>query len=188
MFYIPLTQRLINKKNTHLRTARKENMHKRKMMLISILTVAMIFSVIAVASASGTTPKYYRLYCPQTDVGIYSDVTITAKTNDGRVDTVTFYWYSLEGKEFQDPPIDVVEIESGVWAASSTHKVDVLGYWTVYAVFKGGSGFWWCDGVWKLKCCHFNVIPEVPLLGSVGASAAMVLGLAAFKLKRKPKK
>src|SRR3990172_3847741 len=135
-------------------------MDKRKIILFSTLTVAILFSITAVATATLTT-KYYRLCCPKNDVNIFSEVTVTAKSNDWRVDTVTFYWYSPEGKEFQET-VNVVQ-QGDEKVATSTHNVDVLGYWTILAKFKGGDDtWWWCDDVWKLKCCHFNVIPEVP--------------------------
>ncbi len=158
-------------------------MNKQKILLISIMGIVMIFSAVAVANA---TSNYYLLTCPTTDVSVFSDVTVTARSDDGRVETVTFYWFSPDGYEFHET-VDVHD-EGTDKVATSTHNVDLLGYWTVAAVFRGNGGAWWCNGVWKLRCCHFNVIPEVPLIGTVGASAAMALGLAAFKLKRKPQK
>ena len=161
-------------------------MNSRKIIVISTLTVALFLTVIATASATYTF-KYYRLECPTDDVDVFSDVTIIAKTNDWRVDEVTFYWFSPAGLEFVDGPIEVNWV-GGEWIASSTYEVDVLGEWTVKAKFQGGEDTcWWSDDVCKIKCCRFNVIPEVPLLGTIGASVAMMSGFA-FKIKRKPKK
>jgi hypothetical protein len=156
-------------------------MNSRKIMLISMITAVMVFSVRATTTA---TSNYYKLDCPKTDVGVFTDVTITAKSNDWRVDKVIFYWYSPNGLEFtQTVYITQVGNER---VASSTHKVDTLGEWTVKAVFKGGDDTWWtwCDDVCKVKCCVFNVIPEVPLIGTAGASLVMFAGLA-YWMKRK---
>jgi len=153
----------------------------RKIVVISTLVIALVMTVVATANA---TSYYYKLQCPTTSVGAFTDVTITAKSNDWRVDKVIFYWYSPSGLEFTET-VTAAHVGSE-WVASSTHKVDVLGDWTVKAKFKGGDDTWWCwcDDVCVVKCCRFNVIPEVPLIGTAGISIAMVGGLA-YKMKRK---
>src|SRR3990172_7733136 len=162
MFYRCLSSSFINRIVNI--PARKEGvergMNSRKILVISTIAIALFLTVISTASAT-LSYKYYRLECPTTDVGAFTDVTITAKTNDWRVDDVTFYWFSPAGLEYVDPPIDVVKV-GNEWVASSTHQVDVLGEWTVKAKFKGGDDTcWWSDDVCKIKCCRLNVIPEV---------------------------
>lgn len=67
------------------------------------------------------------------------------------------------------------------------HAPDSLGDWSVQAIFQGPTGQTVDSFVEKIaiRATSFNVIPEIPLLGTVGASIAMIAGLA-FKLKRKP--
>src|SRR3972149_10475839 len=116
--------------------ARGRRLDKRKIMIVTILAFAMVLSFVAATEATtSTNSNYYRLYCPRQDVSIFTDVTITAKSNDWRVDTVTFYWFSPEGKEFQQT-VNVVQVGNEK-VATCTFKVDVIGTWTVKPLFIG---------------------------------------------------
>ena len=64
--------------------------------------------------------------------------------------------------------------------------VGIIGDWGVQALFigTGGTVKEQVDDVIAIRATSFNVIPEIPLLGTVGASIAMI-GALGFKLKRK---
>ena len=75
-----------------------------------------------------------------------------------------------------------------VYYAISTHKPEIVGDWGVQAKFYDEYNFCHFDFDIRLatRATSFNVVPELPLIGTAGASVAMVLGLALFKAKRKP--
>ena len=161
--------------------------------MLSVLIFALILSgYAAVANAWDRDCKYYRLICPQGDVQIGAEVTITAKTNDSNVDYVKFYIDSPIGS---DPdPLKVSPLQwtwdgtKKVYYATLTLTVDEIGDWKIKAYFKGGGdSWWWCDDVCVVRCCRFHVVPEIPMLGTIGASSSLLLGFA-YKLKRKTKK
>ena len=62
-----------------------------------------------------------------------------------------------------------------------------LGDWTVKALFIDQRGYCHCtcDSTLARKATSFFVVPEIPLIGTAGASIAMFAGLA-VKMKRKP--
>jgi hypothetical protein len=119
-----------------------------------------------------------------TDTPLGADVTVTATTNDATVYQVTFLWKDASKTvRFTD----VVAVSGGI--ATSTHQPNSLGDWGVQALFQGPDGTTkeGIEEVVAIRATSFNVIPEIPLLGTAGISLAMVLGLA-YKTKKKPTK
>ncbi len=162
-------------------------MNRRKSVVLSILVIALISSLAAVVNASGYIYELSSNY-PGSDVPLGAIVTVTAKTNDPNAYKVLFAWFNpaehtelIEWKE--------MEQNGGFRVASSTYTLDEIGDWDVYAVFFDKFGNRCFSIVIPVKIRHtsFNVIPEVPVIGTAGASIAMILGLA-FKMKRKPLK
>jgi hypothetical protein len=126
-----------------------------------------------------------------TDVPIGMEVTVTAYTTDPDVTQVTFKWRD-DNEALQCTSVDNVRKTDGtynslpVYYFESKYTPDSLGDWGVQALFEGADGKPRQDltDVVAIKATSFNAIPEIAILGTVGASTAMLLGLA-FKMKRK---
>jgi hypothetical protein len=128
------------------------------------------------------------------DVPIGADVTVTAKTTDSKTDFVLFIWKDPAGHIIWQEETKVTWDGTyfggkKVYSAQSVHKPETIGDWGVQAKFydetrnKRGDIV---DTRLATRATSFNVIPELPLIGTAGASAAMIFGLALFKIKRKP--
>lgn len=112
-------------------------------------------------------------------------VTVTATTNDPRAYSVMFIWVS-PSHEFSTGYVPIVG-----GSASSSHVLDEEGVWYVKAIFFdsiGGECFRIVYPV-ALRCIKIivNVIPEIPVIGTAGASIAMAAGLA-YRMRRSSKK
>ena len=126
-----------------------------------------------------------------TDVAPGTPVTVTAMTTNSQVDFVTFIWKNAAGQvKYQE---NVKVFTNGttynghlVRYAISTHSPDSLGDWGVQAKFYDKIGFCHCSYDMRLatRSTSFNVVPEVPLLGTTGIAVAMVLGLTIYKKKQ----
>jgi hypothetical protein len=153
----------------------------RKYLTLGTLAVLFAFSLIAVAYA---TPEYTYLVTSNyhgVDTPLGADVTVTATTNDPTITQVTFLWKdAAKNLRFTD----VVPVVDGT--AQSTHQPDSVGDWGVQALFQGPDGTTkeGVDLVMGIRATSFFVIPEIPLLGTAGASVAMILGLA-YMMKRR---
>lgn len=162
-------------------------MRKRIVLPVLIISLAALFSSFA-AVANATWPSYtYQLTSshPGPFVPLGTTVTVTATTNDPRAYSVWFIWVS-PSHEFSS---GYVLISGG--SASSSHTLDEEGEWHVKAVFFDSFG---CECfrfvypvAWRCIKIVVNVIPEIPVVGTAGASIVMVLGLA-YKMKRKSPK
>ena len=154
----------------------------RKVLLISAVTLLFMFGAVMLVqgvSNYSVTSNYHGV-----DTPVGANVIVTATTDDPTITQVTFIWRNGNGDlKFTD----VVAISGGT--AQSTHQPDSIGDWGVQALFQGPGGKT-KEGislVVAIRATSFNVIPEIPLLGTAGASIAMVTGLA-YKMKRKPQK
>jgi len=124
-------------------------------------------------------------------------VTATASTTDPNVLNVTFVWM------FPNETIAIIDAEIVVWSngakwpdddtgspiyyAQSSFRPTVLGDWGVQAWFNGPGGH--LHGpetdIIAIRATSFNVIPEIPVIGTAGAVTAMLLGLGFFWKKKK---
>jgi hypothetical protein len=153
----------------------------RRYLIFSTLIALFAFSLMTVVHAPPTytyeaTSNYHGI-----DTPLYANVIVTASTTDPSIFQVTFLWKdAAENIMFTD----VVPISGG--SAQSTHQPDSIGDWGVQTFFQGPDGKTkeGVELVIKTRATSFNVIPEIPLIGTAGASIAMIGGLA-FKLKRK---
>ena len=129
------------------------------------------------------------------DVPSGTDVVVTAMTTDAKVDHVLFVW---KNPADQTVWVDIEAVEPNgtkyddaklIYYATSTHKPETLGDWGVQAIFVDLDGIFKCHLrlFVKRRATSFNVIPEVPIIGTAGASLAMLFGFT-YKIKRKPKK
>jgi hypothetical protein len=121
-----------------------------------------------------------------------SNVVVTAYTTDMDVYQVTFIWkYPNEAVAF-GPEVDNTAVAGDLYKGnpvntfSSTHAVSVVGDWGVQALFQSPDGKTKesIDFVISTKATSFFVVPDIPVLGTVGSLAAMLLGLGIF-IKRK---
>lgn len=175
-------------------------MRARKTVLFAFLVLAIASSFTALAYASN---RYFYLVNSNfgtNSVPLGSTVKITASTNDSRIVRILFYWYNpanpyhpefTQSKDVYTNGTKDVEGDTLIRYADSTlsHPVDKLGDWHVFVIFKDVWGNSWCesDKVIACRAITFNVVPEVPLLGTLGVSIAMVAGLA-FRMRGKRQK
>jgi hypothetical protein len=174
-------------------------MKLRKSILLSALMLLFLSSCIAMVYATtswgslssgyAVTSNYHGI-----DVPSGADVVVTAMTTDAKVDHVIFVW---KNPVDQIVWMDIESVEPNgtkydgklVYYATSAHKPEALGDWGVQAIFVDLDGIYRC--ILKLfvsrRATSFNVVPEVPIIGTAGASIAMLLGFT-YKIKRKPKK
>ena len=124
-------------------------------------------------------------------------VTATAGTTDPNVLNVTFVWM------FPNESIAIIDAEVVVWSngtkypdddtgsfiyyAESSFRPTVVGDWGVQAWFNGPGGHLHGQetDIIAIRATSFNVIPEIPLIGTAGSIIAMLLGLGLFWNKKK---
>ncbi len=135
-------------------------------------------------------------YAEQT-IPVGATVIVTAMTNDTRSDSVNFTWVNPAGYTMFSEIINLIsdgstfpEIDDPIISyATSSYQPDTQGTWTVIVSFYDGPYI--CTHTFyptlAMRTTWFNVIPEVPLIGTAGVSIAMLLGLGIFKVKRKQK-
>jgi len=148
--------------------------------------VALFSSFAAVAYANG--PSYsYELTSSQPGpyIPLGTTVTVTATTTNPSAYSVMFIWVS-PSHEFST---GYVPISGG--SASSSRTLDEEGEWCVHAIFFDSLGNE-CFRIvypvaWRCVKIVVNAVPEIPVVGTAGASIVMALGLA-YKLKRKSPK
>jgi hypothetical protein len=126
-------------------------------------------------------------------VPLGTTVEVTAMTTNLSITHVTFLWKYDENIEFTDPNVPVVDDTyegTPIKKATSTYEPDILGEWGVQALFQNGPGgktVQSVEDVYAIKARSFFATPEIPILGTMGASIAMLLGLG-YKMRRKPQK
>ena len=173
-------------------------MNRRKSIVLSVLAFALICSFATVVYAPeqtlstgyAITSNYHGI-----DVPPGSNVVVTAMTTDPSVYQVTFLWKDPTGQTADKEEVTPLFTNSTMYNGNLIHYaiseniVNTIGDWGVQALFQAPDGKTkeGITEVVKIRATSFNVIPEVPVIGTVGASIAMLSGFA-FKIKRKPKK
>jgi len=155
-----------------------------KRMSLLFTAMAMVF-VCAGLMTVNAVPKDYNVTSnfhgiDTTPLG--ANVIVTATTTDTSIYQVTFLWKNAAENIVWT---DVVQVVGG--SAQSTHQPNSGGDWGVQALFQGPDGKTkeQVELVVAIKTTSFFVVPEVPIIGTAGASLAMFAGLA-VKMKRKP--
>ena len=164
----------------------------KKIVIIPIVAIAFMLLGVAYAAypslASGyaVDSNYHGINGP-----IGSNVVVTAYTTDADVYQVTFLWKDPGGNtvstDVDNPPTaDGTYDSKTVYTFTSNYSPDIVGDWGVQALFQSQDGTTKqsVEDVVSIKATSFFVIPDVPMLGTVGSLAAMLFGLSIF-LKRK---
>jgi hypothetical protein len=170
-----------------------------KITLVALMLVVLSLLIVSVSAQWSALNSGYAVTTDYHGVDILPGtvVTATAGTTDANVRNVTFVWKYPNGTEaFIDPQVPV-EFKGNYWtnnagsfpiyeATSSYRVVLPIGDWGVQAFFNGAGGHLQGQGsdTIKIRATSFNAVPDVPIVGTAGAVAAMFLGLGLF-LKRK---
>ena len=162
-----------------------------------VLIVAGILMLIALGVAYAAYPSLASGYAVDSNfhginVPVGSNVIVTAYTTDMDVYQVTFIWKYPNGTIAIGPEVDNTAVAGDPYEGnpvntfSSTHAVSVVGDWGVQALFQSpyGSTKANIELVISIKATSFFVVPDVPVLGTVGSLAAMLFVLGMF-IKRK---
>jgi hypothetical protein len=180
----------------------------RKRSLLFVLAFVSACGLVTLAYASSppiTLADGYEIITNYQGVDIPpgTPVTATAMTIDPSVTQVTFLWKNPGGGTVFTDVVPVYTngtLGSGnvkgtpytdvpVRFADATQTPNAIGDWGVQALFQdsGGQEIEDVENVVAIRARSFNVIPELPLIGTLGASIAMLAGFT-YKMKRKPQK
>jgi hypothetical protein len=174
-------------------------MKKHKIILLSTLTLLFISSFVMSAYAvntEGSLPSGYYVTSNYHGINVPpgASVIVTAMSTDWRVDKVTFIWKNPADQTVLTETKAVYTNGSEyngklIRYANSTFTPNAIGDWGVQAKFLDVRHFCICTWTTRLatRATSFNVIPEIPIIGTVGASIAMLAGFT-YKMKRKPQK
>lgn len=142
----------------------------------------------AISSGYAITTDYHGMIVPPGAL-----VTATAGTTNPNVVSVTFLW--KDPTETVKYEINVVVWSNGstyngktIYYANSSYTPDIIGDWGVQALFIGEGGTVKANhaDVVRIRATSFNVIPDLPVIGTAGAATTMLLGLGLFLyLKRR---
>jgi hypothetical protein len=169
---------------------------RKTTLLLCALTLLLVSSGAMMAHAYSNEGSLSQGYYVTTNwhginVPTGAAVTATAQTTNHYVDKVTFTWKNPTSQTIwtDTVPVHPDGTYNGktVYSASSTHTPTEHGNWTVEAKFQDEHNsiiFTWTETV-AIKTTQFFVVPEIPIIGTAGASIAMFAGLA-IKMKRKP--
>ncbi len=171
------------------------NKTKAAILLGIVLLASAFLAIQANATYYPPSDKYF-LTLDKTTVQLGESVTATAKALDTQIVRVKFTWIDPTGTPAFTETITTFTNGSqyqehyswrNIRWAKSTFEPTSLGQWTVRAEFLDEQNFlWWTwDEIVDTKTTSFNVVPEVPLIGTAGVAVAMVLGLTVFKKKQK---
>jgi hypothetical protein len=165
--------------------------------LLGIVLLAASFLAIQANATPAPSEKYF-IVTDKTELQLGDSVTATAKALDYQIVKVNFTWIDPAGNPVFKETVNVftngsLYFDYSVYAnryirwAQSTFEPTSMGEWTVKAEFIDEQGWCWCihDVTVATRTTSFNVVPEVPLLGTAGIAVAMVLGLTVFKKRQK---
>jgi len=172
-------------------------------LFLSLLIIGVAAQWSAMSSGYAITTNWHG-----EEVPIGESVTAWAGTNDSTVKKVEFEWKDPdENLIFNENvtifgPYTTPNVPSGApqeivdWAdkypgrtiyyATNTQAPDVIGDWGVKAIFHDSGTIQGQDStIVAMRATSFDVIPEIPIVGTAGATIAMLLGLGLFYRKKK---
>jgi hypothetical protein len=154
----------------------------------SILIVLSIMAIASMGMAMSVCAEPYDYHVTSNwhgiDTPLGANVIVTATTTDPTITQVTFIWRNAADEVMWTHVVTMV----GGSAESPAHSPNSPGDWGVQALFQGPDGKTkeGVELVVSTRATSFFVIPEIPIIGTAGASMAMFAGLA-VKMRRKPK-
>jgi hypothetical protein len=181
---------------------------KTKFLIIALLLVTLF--IVSVNAPWATLSSGYAIWTNYHGIDIPpgTEVTATAGTTEHpnssahnklpNVTAVRFRWMPPEGSGLPDFNSSLKTLTwngtlyDGVWPvymANDTHALDAFGDWGVQAWFYDSDGKLRNEtGIVKIRAVSINVTPEIPVLGTAGAVAIMlvVLGLFWHIKKKRP--
>jgi hypothetical protein len=182
----------------------REMLNKKlvKIEIISLVSFVMILSLTqgilltvkadsdnegSLSSGYAVTSNYHGVNAP-----IGANVIVTAKTTDSKAAYVQFIWKDPAGHIIWQENVTLSrngETYKGkaVYSAQSTHQPTIIGDWGVQAKFftsNHNQCGYIVDTRLATRATSFNVVPELPIIGTAGAAVAMVFGLMLFKRKQ----
>ncbi|XHH10069.1 MAG: hypothetical protein ACFCUE_05405 [Candidatus Bathyarchaeia archaeon] len=146
-------------------------MKKSALFPLSIVAIALICSL--ALSANATYNVTSNVDADPENVMLGTNVVITATTDEDFTDA-TFTWTAPSGVK----KTETVAFAGTPKTASSSFTVDEYGVWKVTIFSSRGTVIGTID---YLVNVGFNVVPELPLLGTAGAAIAMIGGFVYFK-------
>lgn len=175
---------------------------KTKFLIIALLLVTLF--VASVNAPLATLSSGYAIWTNYHGIDIPpgTEVTATAGTTEHpdssahnklpNVTAVRFRWMPPEGPDLYSPDLsdppkpltwDGTTYYNGwpVYTASDTQALDDFGDWGVQAWFYDSDGKLRNEtGIEKIRAVSVNVTPEIPVVGTAGAVAVMLLVLGLF--------
>jgi hypothetical protein len=151
-----------------------------------LFTAVLLFCSAFIAYANASDGYTYNLTSASGDAPqLNQPFIVTATTDNPNVGNIRFTWINPAGQTVFTETVSTTKIDSNK-VANSTCTINSLGDWTVkteYMDFRNFIAFTYCNTVETRTT--FNVVPEVPLLGTAGIAIAMVAGFVFYK-KRSP--
>jgi hypothetical protein len=160
----------------------------RKYVLLTSILMLAIFASVSIACAQQTPNYNYDVtnnyHGKDTPLG--ATVVVTATTDDPGVTAVLFIWRNAAGIQQWTQNVTDIKTVNGHFEAQSSGQPNSIGDWGVQTLFLGPDGKTreQVDYVIAIRGTSFNVIPEVPILGTAGIAGAMAIGWI-VKAKRK---
>ncbi len=157
----------------------------RRIVLLTSTVLLTLFALASIACAESgpkynydATNNYHGI-----DVPLGATVVVTATTDDPGVIEVLFIWRNAAKVQQWNETIPIVNGQ-----AQSSGQPNSLGDWGVQTLFLGPDGKTreQVDFVVQIKATSFNVVPEVPILGTAGIAGAMALGWIVKTKRKKP--
>jgi hypothetical protein len=150
----------------------------RKSILLSALTLVLVSSLIALAYATDWIPSQ----SPAGAISPGTEVTLTGNVPaEYTVSQVQFLWF--KPTDYVNPVKDETDNSAPF---ESKNVLNDEGTWKVRLIYTVEDGPDPVEEVTVMVRIR-SVIPELPLIGTAGASIAMLLGFT-YKIKRKTKK
>jgi len=164
---------------------------KKLTSILILVGVAMLFGVVYAGNSLGSgyavTSDWHGKNVPPGTL-----VTVTAMTTDDTITQVTFLWKTPSGNTIFTDVDNTREVDGqfegkDIFTFSSAHTQNVTGDWGVQALFQGPDGKTkeGIEEVVSIKATSFFVVPDIPVIGTLGATGAALLGLVLFNARKK---
>lgn len=159
--------------------------------ILILLSIAIFIGVTYAGNSLGSgyavTSDYHGKNVPPGTL-----VTVTAMTTDDTITQVTFLWKTPSGDTIFTDVDNTKEVDGqyegkDIFTFTSSHAQNITGDWGVQALFQDSDGKRkeGIEEVVSIKATSFFVVPDIPVIGTLGATGAALLGLALFNARKK---